>query len=143
MSLSAVFDTNVVVSALLFRHGQLSQLREIWRSKQVIPLVNSETTNELLRVLSYPKFKLLPGEIEDLLGDYLPYAQVVARIQPADSLPRCRDIHDQIFLELAFAGRCNLLVTGDADLLVLKDLCPFTILTPADFISSLGTPARG
>lgn len=142
MSLIAVFDTNVVVSALLFRHGYLSRLREIWRCKQAVPLVARETTNELLRVLSYPKFKLRPDEIEDLLCDYLPYAQVVASLQTTGSLPACRDIHDQKFLELAFAGRCNFLVTGDADLLALKDLCPFAILTPADFIHAVDTPAK-
>jgi putative PIN family toxin of toxin-antitoxin system len=142
MSLSAVFDTNVVVSALLFRHGHLSVLRDIWRSQQVTPLVSHTTTKELLRVLAYPKFKLLPGEIEDLLSDYLPYAQVVARIQTTDSLPTCRDIHDQIFLELAFAGHCDFLVTGDADLLILKDLCPFTILPPGDFIHLMDNSAQ-
>jgi len=143
MSINAVFGTNVVVSALLFRHGHLSRLRELWRSKQAIPLVARETTTELLRVLAYPKFKLLPDEIEDLLCDYLPYAQVVARIQTTGSLPECRDIHDQIFLELAFSGCCDFLVTGDADLLALKDLCPFTVLTPADFIHAIDPPAMG
>ena len=68
----AVLDTNVLVSALLFENGRLSWLRTSWQSSQVIPLLAQPTALELLRVLAYPKFKLLPQERDQLLGDLLP-----------------------------------------------------------------------
>jgi predicted nucleic acid-binding protein len=54
-----VFDTNTVVSALLFR-GALSWLVEHWRDREVAPLVCRETANELARVLASSALKKLP-----------------------------------------------------------------------------------
>ena len=133
MSQRVVFDTNVVVSALLFRHGKLSWLREFWRSEKVIALVSRDTITELMRVLSYPKFKLDSADIETLLSDYLPFAEVVDQILVGQEAPVCSDPDDQMFIELALSGGARYLVTGDSDLLSMADLCPFTIIQPADF----------
>lgn len=37
--LRAVFDTNVVVSALLFPHGSVAWLREAWAREAIVPVV--------------------------------------------------------------------------------------------------------
>lgn len=127
-----VFDTNTVVSALLFR-GQLSWLVEHWRGRQVMPLACRETAQELARVLSYPKFALDSAQIDVLLARYLPYCERIA-LPPDDGRPpRCRDAGDQVFLRLAAGGRADVLVSGDPDLLVLKNGAPFAIETPADY----------
>jgi len=52
-----VFDTNTVISALLFG-GSLGWLVAHWQNELVTPLVSRETAQELLRVLGYPKFGL-------------------------------------------------------------------------------------
>jgi len=45
-----------------------------------------------------------------------------------------RDPKDQIFVDLALSARVSALVSGDADLLVLRDqLNPMQVLTPAEF----------
>jgi predicted nucleic acid-binding protein len=49
-----VFDTNVLLSALLFHAGALSWLRLAWQSEAIHPLASHDTTTELIRVLSYP-----------------------------------------------------------------------------------------
>jgi len=54
----AVFDTNVVVSALLFGQGRVSWLRTSFRSGSVVPIVSRATVQELVRVLEYPKLAL-------------------------------------------------------------------------------------
>ncbi|MEO6623401.1 MAG: PIN domain-containing protein, partial [Nitrospirales bacterium] len=56
--LRVVLDTNVVVSALLFRSGRLAWLREAWTSGRVVPVLGRETLAELMRVLAYPQFGL-------------------------------------------------------------------------------------
>ncbi len=66
--LRVALDTNVLVSALLFPTGSLSWLREQWQSRVVLPLASHATTAELIRVLSYPKFRLTDDEREDLLA---------------------------------------------------------------------------
>ena len=73
----AVFDTNVVISALVFG-GRLHWLRHAWAFGIVVPVVCRETTEELLRVLAYPKFQLDRREREALLADFLPFAETAA-----------------------------------------------------------------
>jgi putative PIN family toxin of toxin-antitoxin system len=125
-----VFDTAVVVSALVFPKGRLAWMRDSWRSRDVVPLVSRPTVEELIRVLAYPKFKLAGAEREDLLGDFLPYAEVPKTKPSGAALPRCRDPGDQMFIELADASNADAVVTGDDDLLVLARRFKIPILTP-------------
>ncbi len=132
-----VFDTNVVVSALLFSAGRLAWLRTAWLEGLALPLVNRPTTDELLRVLAYPKFKLSAADREELLGDYLPFAELVPLGPRRPETLACRDPHDRIFLELAIKAAADALVTGDEDLLVLKHAGNCPILTPETFRTTL------
>jgi putative PIN family toxin of toxin-antitoxin system len=127
-----VLDTNVLLSTLLFHAGALSWLRLAWQSEAIHPLASHDTTTELIRVLSYPKFKLTSDEREDLLGDYLPWCETVT-VPNKIKLPDCRDPFDRAFLALALTAKADALITGDKDLLVLSHLFAVPILTPAVF----------
>ncbi|MBC5764012.1 putative toxin-antitoxin system toxin component, PIN family [Ramlibacter albus] len=122
-----VLDTNVVLSALLFGGGTARRVRSNWQSGAFVPLASPETARELVRVLAYPKFKLAGSEQEELLADYIPHVQVVHIADPPPQVPRCRDPYDVAFLQLAVAGKAQMIVSGDKDLLALagaKGLCP-------------------
>jgi putative PIN family toxin of toxin-antitoxin system len=131
-----VFDTNVVLSALVFAKGPSAGLRSVWQGGLSVPLVSTATARELVRVLGYPKFRLDPDQQRELLGDYLPYAQVVRIPEPPPKVPDCRDPLDVPFLHLAAAGRAAFLVTGDADLLTLGRVGHCQIVTPAAFAAA-------
>jgi putative PIN family toxin of toxin-antitoxin system len=125
-------DTNVVLSALLFANGRLRWLRLAWQREEVKPIVNQPTTLELLRVLTYPKFRLSRAEQEQVLAEYLPFCEVVISTHAAP-LPPVRDAADSKFLQLAITAAVPFLVTGDADLLSLAGdalLAPVAIVTP-------------
>ena len=124
-----VLDTNVLVSALLFSRGSVSWLRQAWQLEAVVPLAGRETTHELIRVLSYPKFRLSDHDREELLADYLPWCETVTISTPL-AVPDCRNPPDRPFLELALAGRADALITGDRDLLALAPAFPVPILSP-------------
>jgi len=132
-----VLDTNLVLSALVFNSGTLVGLRRGWQSRRFTPLVSTATAGELIRVLTYPKFRLSAEERENLLADYLPFCQSVRVPNPPPPTPLCRDPFDVQFLELAVAGEAEYLVTGDHDILVLASefLCP--ILKADDFLARL------
>lgn len=134
-----VLDTNIVLSALLFSTGRLAWIRRAWQHQQLQPLVCHDTVHELLRVLAYPKFKLSAEEQRDLLGDFLPYAEVVTLPAPWPHLPACRDGKDQVFLVLAHVGGADALVTGDADLLALRDRFPELIWTADELAIQMKT----
>ncbi len=123
-----VFDTNVVLSALLFRGGKLSWLVGHWQAGICAPLVSRATGAELTRILTYPKFRLFANEQFEALGGYIPFCEVADVIQSCPIL--CRDHRDQSFLDLAHCGKADLLVTGDEDLLVLAGKTAFVIETP-------------
>ena len=129
-----VLDTNIILSALLFSHSQLSNLRQLWQQEKIVPLASKATISELMRVLAYPKFKLSNLEQQDFLNEYLPYTKTIANSKKLVSSVTCRDLNDMIFLELAFAGNADYLITGDQDFLVLQSQCAFKIITPAAFM---------
>lgn len=127
-----VLDTNVLLSALLFRSAAMTWARSAWQSGRILPLASRDTVSELLRVLGYPKFRLAPDDRDELLADYLPWCETVTIPMPPPAVPECRDPFDQPFLLLALVGRADALVTGDRDLLALAGAFPVPILTPAD-----------
>ncbi len=143
--LKVVFDTNVVVSATLFRSSFLSPLRAAWQDGRVSAVVCAETNAELMRVLAYTKFKLSEVGIAHVLALYLPYAlshKIKLNTKKTSSLPICRDVRDQIFLELAHSAQVDLLISGDVDLLSLADdstmqHLSFKIISPAALMQLL------
>jgi putative PIN family toxin of toxin-antitoxin system len=124
-----VLDTHIVLSALLFAKGRLAWIRQAWQRQQFQPLVCQASVSELLRILAYPKFKLSVMEQKELLADFLPYTEVIELPAPWPDLPACRDEKDQVFLVLAHVGRADALVTGDADILAMREAFPNLILT--------------
>ncbi len=115
----AVLDTNVVLSALVFRGGAAGQVRQAWQRGLVLPLASTATVQELVRVLAYPKFRLSQAEQDELLADYLPYAETVRIPKLPPTVPDCRDVLDLPFMHLAVAGKAQVLVSGDHDLLII------------------------
>lgn len=114
-----VLDTNVVLSALVFGGGAAGRVRRAWQQGALLPLASNATVQELVRVLAYPKFRLTQQDQDELLADYLPYAQTVRIPQPPPTVPACRDVLDEPFMHLAVAGRAQVLVSGDRDFLAI------------------------
>lgn len=136
--LRVVLDTNVVLSTLVFGSSSAGRLRLGWQQGIFVPLASSVTAKELIRVLAYPKFRLSNVEREELLADYLPYVQTVRIPQLPPPVPECRDSLDVPFLHLANAGKAQMLVSGDRDLLALagefERTCGCAIVSLAAFL---------
>jgi len=132
-----VLDTSVVLSALIRPGGVAGRLRLAWQAQLFVPLTSRDTVVELIRVLSYPKFKLTPDQQHDLLADYLPWTETARMPTQPPKVPACRDPNDLPFLQLAFASRADALISGDGDLLVLATKSRIPILTLAQAIALL------
>jgi len=133
-----VLDTNCLVSALVFSRSRLSQLRTYWQAPRYIPVGCEETVSELIRVLAYPKFGLSREEIEQLLGDILPFLETYKIHGAYDPIDELHDPSDAVFIHLAQQARADLLVSGDEDILALQDKIPgLAVSSPADFLYSL------
>lgn len=134
-----VLDTNCLVSALIFSRGKFAWLREAWQAKRFVALASHDTVTELLRVLTYPKFKLTPDEQQTLLAEFLPYVEAVRIDTTPQGLPDIRDADDIIFLVLAEVGEADALVSGDGDIQAVKSRFRVPILTVPEFADWLQT----
>jgi len=127
-----VVDTNALISRLLLPDSVPG--RAVSKAVETGQLLVSEATmDELADVLSRPKFdRYISREDRQLffrlLGRTAELISVVCRIQT------CRDPRDDKFLEAAVNGSASLIVSGDADLLVLHPFESISIMTPNDYL---------
>lgn len=142
--LRVVLDTNVLLSLWVFartpRGSELMPLRKMVDRGDLLALGNPGCLAEFRRVLGYPDFALAAGTQQEIYEEYL---RVVHPMPPgmtdAKPLPRCRDVDDQQFLELARDGGADYLVTADKALLelarhrLLRGM--FGIVTPERFMA--------
>jgi uncharacterized protein len=137
MPIRVVFDTNTLVSALIFKKDSWNKLRAVWQEKTVVPVVCRETTLELIKVFAYPKFNLTTEEREALILEFLPYSETFSLNTETKNLPPCRDEKDQIFLELALQAKAEYLITGDRDILEYDASVDYHIISVKDFLDTL------
>lgn len=137
--LRIVLDTNVVVSALLWR-GTPYRLFEAIRQRPFIALFSSPTLfEELADVLSRPatakRLAALGKSARDILPDYL---DVIELVEPAGVQRIARDPDDDHVLACALAARAEFIVSGDADLLELETFGDVIIVAPAEGLRRIG-----
>lgn len=137
-----VLDTNVLISGLLLPNSVSGRIVQAWRSAQYTLVVSESMLDELERVLSYPKIQRrlqwCPDEIRRFVSLFRYYADVIAVdeglcVELRDSLRDGMDVH---VLATCIAGKANWLVSGDEDLLVVRDRYP--VRSPAEFVTMLG-----
>ena len=131
-----VIDTNVVITAIVFRTGRLAWIRQALGSN-FTPVVSPETLAELVRVLAYPKLGLSVEQQKTALTFYMEHAETCVEPRTRIKLPKCRDPKDEMFLRLAFAAKVDALVTGDDDLLVLAGESRIPILSPSELAARI------
>jgi putative PIN family toxin of toxin-antitoxin system len=127
-----VVDTNVLISALLFKNSIPFRAIEL-AEKQGIILYSEATLNELEQVLNRKKFNKYLS-LEDRQVFLLKFISASELVSITEKIAVCRDEKDNKFLELALSGNANIIVTGDLDLLVLNPFQAVEIVTPDIFI---------
>ena len=94
-------------------------------------LKSSVTEQEVYQVLRRPYFisKVAPIFLDNPRQIFAAAELVTI----SERIVACRDPFDDKFLELAVNGRADVIISGDADLLVLDSFRGITIITPAAF----------
>lgn len=136
-----VLDTNIAVSALLWR-GVPHQLLASKHKFNILFFSCQELLDELAGVLHQPKFlprlAILGKDAIIALNDYRGVVTLV-KIQPIPH-PIARDPDDDIVLACAVAAHADLIVSGDKDLLVLKQYQRMPILNSRETFQLLTSP---
>lgn len=125
-----VFDTNIMVSGLLWR-GKPYQCLLLARSGTVQALYCSEMLAELSEKLRH-KFDFSENRIRVVVHDLRRFAERVeisGAVEAVDADP-----DDDKFIECALVGKAGVIVSGDHHLLDMEEYKDIRIMTAADFI---------
>jgi putative PIN family toxin of toxin-antitoxin system len=130
-----VFDTNVVVSALLLKQSTARQAfnRALKDGKLLLSLAVLEELDDVLRRDRFNKYILEEERMQFLTA----LVRDALLVEITEVVTDCRDPRDNKFLELAVSGNATCIVSGDNDLLVLHPFRGMFILSPPAFLRSV------
>lgn len=125
-----IIDTNLWVSFLLTK--QFSFLDDLLENQEFQLIFCQELLAEFMEVINRPKLRKYFSEenLESILEIIEQYADFVTVTSVING---CRDEKDNFLLSLAKDGSANYLLTGDHDLLIIKQFENTEILTIAEF----------
>jgi putative PIN family toxin of toxin-antitoxin system len=129
--MKVVLDTNVLVSGLLSPFGPPSQIARMVASGRLTLCYDGRLLAEYREVLLRPKFPFEADAVDALLD------QIEALGTPVASEPlpaRLPDEDDLPFLEVAFSGRAQALITGNTKHYPARSRQGVVVLSPADFL---------
>ena len=121
-------DTNVLVAAFATRGLCADVTRVVLAEHQ---LITGEVVLTELREVLGRRIKLPVVTVDDIVA-LLRDQEVVPKPRKPSEVP-VRDPDDRWILASAMAGRADVLVTGDQDLLDVADKTPLPILNPRGF----------
>ena len=132
----AVFDTNLLVSYLLVHRPPIASLVDEQLVQEHFTLVSAPVLlEELARVLRYPR---LQRYYDSLQRDR--FLALIAALSELVELPEAippisRDPDDDRVIACAVVGCADVIVSGDRDLLDLREVGGIPILTAAQFLA--------
>ena len=125
-----VLDTNTLISGLLWKGNEFQLLEKIEQGKAFL-FLTKEIISEIDRVLHYQRLEsyiLKAGiSIEELLKKIISLSHII--LESSVNINVCRDPEDNKFIECAVLANARYVVTGDEDLLVLKEYKDINIIT--------------
>lgn len=123
-------DTNVLISAMVFRSAKMHELLTRIHEKHVL-CISSYALDETKRILS-ERFECAKTNIEVFLQTY-PYICIDIPVKDEKHLARIRDESDYPHIHAAILGHIDVFVTGDKDFFGIKIDRP-EIVTPREFM---------
>jgi uncharacterized protein len=130
-----VFDTNVIISALLFENSKPAlALRYALANGEI--LLSLDFLEELNEVLGRERFDryVTRVEREEFLQAFVERAVLV---EVTENVQACRDPKDDKVLELALNGEAQYIISGDKDLLVLHPFRDVQIITADELLKRI------
>jgi putative PIN family toxin of toxin-antitoxin system len=134
----AVVDTNILIRAVIRPLGTVGPVLLRLRQGEYILPHSRPLLEELVDVSNRPrirdKYRLTDQDIQTVLGLILLCGEAVTA---TEQIAACRDPKDDKFLEVAVAGKADVIVSGDEDLLTLHPYADIPIVPPSAFLRML------
>jgi putative PIN family toxin of toxin-antitoxin system len=128
-----IFDTNILISAVLSPNGKPFQCTALAKQN----LITSLTCREILQEFEEKLVNKLRFELEvvqKIINEILAYSELIT----LTNIPRViiDDPDDDIIIAVAVSGKANYILSGDKHLLNLKQHQDITIVTASEFLSN-------
>ena len=125
-----IIDTNLWISYLITKG--FKRLDKLIFNDEARLVFSQELIDEFIEVSKRPKFRkhFSSDDVSSLLVLFNTYGEFV---KVKSDINVCRDLKDNFLLSLSVDSQANYLITGDNDLLELKNFGKTIILTISDF----------
>ena len=125
-------DTNIIISSVFWRGNPYEVVRKgILGEYQLV--ISAEILDEVVDKLRN-KFKFPEESIQELIDILMTYCHIVDVTSKFDVV---RDKKDNKIVECAFDGKADYIVTGDPDLLELKEFKGIEIIKAKEFLEKI------
>lgn len=136
-----VVDTNVLVSGLLgIKNSPSSRILTAIRNQQIILVISPVILEEVVDVINRERIvkltKMRDEERKEFIDELIERSEVTAGKQMSKIVGR--DVKDDKFLACACEAKADYIVTGDEDLLTLREYEGIKIIKPREFIKLIG-----
>ena len=115
-----VLDTNVILDLLMFKDPSTEPLRLMLDAKTVDAVRSEASMLELIDVIQRPIFKLSQQEQDSILQAWASVTRLLENTAIESAPFICRDLDDQIFLDMAYSIRPAVLFSKDLCVLELR-----------------------
>lgn len=127
-----VVDTNIIISSIFWRGRPYEVVRRgLLKRYQLVTstVILDEVAGKLRN-----KFRFPEEGIQQLVDILLTHSHL---IEPVSKFYVVRDKNDNKIIECAFDGKADYIVTGDPDLLSLKEFRGMKIITAREFLDEI------
>ena len=133
-SKKVILDTNLWISFLISK--KYNAIDNMLNKGDIIFIFSEESLEEFVTVARRPKIsKYIPeSALDEILSLFNKYGKLINVVSDVD---KCRDQKDNFLLNLAIDGNADYLVTGDSDLLILKQIKNTRIIKWNDFLKEM------
>ena len=124
-----VIDTNVFISAIFFSGHPDRIIRAVNKGQfEAVgsPDIVSEYHKVFYRILAKDAGKVDQSQLDDFISK-------LTQVNPTSEIHICRDPKDDMFLECAVEAKALYIVSGDEDLLSIKEYDGIEVVTAAEF----------
>jgi len=126
-----VIDSNVFVSSLFWKGNPRKIFDRVIDGFDELFIID-EILEEIKEVLSRDKFDIETKEVNDYVKIIENFSQKIVHNNIIENVSR--DMDDNKILKCAFEGNVEFIITGDKDLLVLREYKSIKILNPKEYL---------
>jgi putative PIN family toxin of toxin-antitoxin system len=133
MKRRVVFDTNVLISAVLSPNGKPFQCTALAKKEIITSVTSREILEEFKEKLIY-KLRFESERVDKIIDEILAYSELII----LTNIPKIiiEDPDDDIIMAVAITGNANYIVSGDKHLLNIGQYQDISMVTANDFLSN-------